>query len=56
MSVKSRIEKLEAKQPNELIEVAIKRYCNSEPLPEPSIINGVRVSCHYADARNDKPM
>jgi len=53
MSVKSRIEKLEEKHnPDELNIILVKPY-RDEPLPEPHISGGAKITYRYADKAKD---
>lgn len=49
MSIKARVQKLEAKKNPVLINVIITKPFNDKPLPEPVISGGVRVIFRYDD-------
>jgi hypothetical protein len=56
MSIKNRVQKLEAKKNPELLNVVIHKPFSDRPLPEPYVSGGVRVCFQYDDAPKGKPM
>jgi len=50
MSVKTRVEKLEAKKSPELLNVIIRKPRSDKPLPAPHVDGGVLVSYRHDDA------
>jgi hypothetical protein len=56
MSIKNRVQKLEAKKNPELLNVILKVWDRDKPLPEPRISGSVLVSYQYDDAPKDKAM
>jgi len=50
MSVKTRVEKLEASKNPELLNVIIRKPRSDKPLPEPYVSGSVRVCFRYDDA------